>query len=297
MATVKRLSGHRARVALVAWACLAPALALYVAFVVWPWLLSVDYSFYDWDGIGAATLVGLANYARIVTDPDLLGALGHSAVLLLFFCMLPVCMGLLLVAVVGRMRGRFAALARTVLFVPQVIPLVAAGIAWKWMYASNGPINSLLDAVGLGGFARPWLSDFELALPAVGLIGTWTLVGFCVVLLLAGVARIDPALYEAARLDGAGAMAEFRAVTLPGIRREIGIAVMVTAIAAVRVFDVVFVTTAGGPGRATSVPGILIYQLAFTTNQVGLASALGVVLALVTLALVLVVRWAVRADA
>jgi raffinose/stachyose/melibiose transport system permease protein len=297
MAHVNRLTGQRARVALVAWVCLAPALALYVAFVVWPWLLSVDYSFYDWDGIGAARFVGLANYVRIATDPELVGSLGHSAILLLFFCVLPVGLGLVLVAVVGRMQGRFAALARTVLFIPQVIPLVAAGIAWKWMYASDGPVNSLLGAVGLGGLARPWLSDFELALPAVGLIGTWTLVGFCVVLLLAGVARIDPALYEAARLDGAGTVAEFRAVTLPGIRREIGIAVMVTAIAAVRVFDVVFVTTEGGPGRATSVPGILIYQLAFTTNQVGLASALGVVLAFVTLSLVLLIRWLMGVDA
>jgi raffinose/stachyose/melibiose transport system permease protein len=297
MAHVNRLTGQRARVALVAWVCLAPALALYVAFVVWPWLLSIDYSLYDWDGIGAATYVGLANYVRIVTDPELVGSLGHSAILLLFFCVLPVALGLVLVAVVGRMHGRFAALARTVLFIPQVIPLVAAGIAWKWMYASDGPVNSLLGAVGLGGLARPWLSDFELALPAVGLIGTWTLVGFCVVLLLAGVARIDPALYEAARLDGAGAVAEFRAVTLPGVRREIGIAVMVTAIAAVRVFDVVFVTTQGGPGRATSVPGILIYQLAFTTNQVGLASALGVVLAFVTLTLVLLIRRGMGVDA
>ncbi len=281
--------GHRTHTALVAWLLLVPALALYGAFVVVPWLLSVDYAFYDWDGIGAATFVGLDNFVRIVTDPDLVAALEHSAVLLLFFSVLPVGIGLALVAVVGRMTGRFAGAARTVLFVPQIIPLVAAGIAWKWLYASNGPINGVLDGIGLGAFARPWLSDFELALPAVGLIGTWTLVGFCVLLLLAGVARIDPALYEAARLDGAGLVAEFRAVTLPGVRREIGIALMVTAIAALRVFDVVFVTTQGGPGRATSVPGILIYQLAFTSNQVGLASALGVVLALVTLVVVLII--------
>lgn len=288
--TLGRFRGQRIRPGLVAWAYLGPALAVYVVFVLWPWATSLNYSLYDWNGIGASTFVGLDNYRRVLTDPNLLTSIQHSFFLILFFSALPILGALLLTAVIRTAPGRFGVVARAVLFIPQVIPLVAAGIAWKWMYASKGPVNQLLSALGLDEAARPWLSDFDLALPAVGLIGTWTLLGFCIVLLLAGVARIEPALYEAARLDGAGPIAEFRAITLPALRLEIGVAITVTTIAALRVFDVVFVTTQGGPGRATSVPGILVYQLAFTSNQVGLASALGVVLSVLVLTVVLLIQ-------
>ncbi len=96
------------------------------------------------------------------------------------------------------------------LFLPQVIPLVAAGIVWSWMLSTTGVVNQVLDAVGLGGITRSWLADFGLALPAVGVIGAWVLLGLCTVLLLTGMSRIDVSLYEAARIDGATAWQEFR---------------------------------------------------------------------------------------
>ncbi len=282
-----------------AWLYVAPALAMYVGFVVAPLARSVGYSFYDWNGIVDGTWVGLANYQRVLTDPELVNALLNAFQLIFFFTVLPVLFGLIAAATIHRVaRGPFGTVARTTLFLPQVIPLVAAGITWKWAYANTGAVNELLRGVGLGGLARPWLADFDAALPAVGIIGTWVILGFSTVLLLSGLGKIDESLYEAARIDGAGPLWEFRAITVPGLIREIGVSVTVSMIAALASFDIVYSTTFGGPGRETMVPGILIYRLAFAERNVGLASALAVVLMLLIVVLVLgVQRFFRRYDA
>ena len=123
------------------------------------------------------------------------------------------------------------------------------------MLASNGVVNQALQLIGLGGITRGWLGDFDFALPAVGLIGAWVLLGLCTMLLVTGIARIDPSLYEAAKIDGASAWDEFRWITLPGLRQEIGVCVTVTVIAALASFDIVYIATGGGPGVQTTVPG------------------------------------------
>lgn len=275
-----------------------PALAMYGLFVLRPLLTSVQYSLYEWNGFGPSTYVGLANYRRVLTDTDQLVTILHAFELILFFTVLPVALGLVAAALMhGLPSGSFSTVARTVLFIPQIIPLVAAGIVWDWVYASEGIVNQLLSAVGLGGLARPWLGDFTTALPAVGLIGSWVMLGLCTLLLLTGMGKIDPSLFEAARLDGAGRLREFWHVTLPSLRPEIGVCVTVTMIAALASFDIVYITTGGGPGRSTMVPGVEIYRLAFTQRDIGLASAMAVVLMLLVLITILPVqRLTQRAD-
>jgi raffinose/stachyose/melibiose transport system permease protein len=221
----------------------------------------------------------------------LLGTIANSFRLVVFFSLTPVSLGLVVSSVIHRVAGtRLGGLARTVLFLPQVIPLVAAGIIWGWLLALPGLVNQILEAFGLEDVTRAWLGDFDTALPAVGLIGIWVLLGFCTVLLLTGMTKIDQALYESARIDGAGWMAELRAITLPSLRYEIGVCLTVTTIAALAAFDIVYVTTGGGPGNSTAVPGIQIYILAFLERQVGLASALAVGLMLLVLAVILPIQ-------
>ena len=160
-----------------------------------------------WNGIGRSRFVGIDNYVTVLTDPDLVGIILNAFKLILFFSVIPVVLGLL-VGVghpAGRDRSAGRRTARTVLFLPQVIPLVAAGIVWSWMLSTTGLVNQVLSAIGLGGVTRAWLGDFGLALPAVGVIGAWVLLGLCTVLLLTGMSKIDPALYESARIDGATA--------------------------------------------------------------------------------------------
>lgn len=256
-----------------------PALAVYAGFVLYPLTQTVRYSFYEWNGIGSATWVGARNYAAVANDPGLYGSILHAFQLVIFFSVIPVALGLVIAALLrGLKEGRFTTASRTVLFLPQIIPLVGAAIAWRWLYAQDGLVNQALGWVGLDRLARGWLGDFDTALPAVGLIGCWVATGFCIVLMLSGIARIDPTLYEAAQLDGAGPVAEFFAVTLPNLRHEITVALTVTTIAALASFDIVYVATQGGPGYSTMVPGVQIVRLAFTENNVGLASAFAVVL-------------------
>lgn len=280
---------------LVGWLFLAPALTAYSVFVLWPLITSIRYSLYSWDGVTRAKWVGLQNYNAVFSNPTLLSVLGHSGQLIIYFCVIPVALGLVVAAVMRRVVvGRLGTVARTVLFLPQVVPLVAAGIAWSWVLSSNGALNQIFSAVGLHGITRAWLGDFTFALPAVGLIGVWVLLGFCTVLLLVGMSKIDPALYEASQLDGAGPIREFFSITIPGVRQEIGVCVTVTVISALSAFDVVFISTSGGPGTQTMVPGLEIYQLAFYNRQVGLASALAVVLMVLVLVCVLPIQWFVN---
>jgi raffinose/stachyose/melibiose transport system permease protein len=270
----------------------APAFVPYAAFVLLPICQSVQYSFYDWDGIGPSRYVGLDNWRAIFTQPELLRSVENAFVLIVFYTVLPVGLGLLAAALIRELTpGPLNTLARVALFIPQVLPLVAAGIAWTWMYSSDGLVNQTLRAVGLGSHTRAWLGDFTFALPAVGVIGVWVMLGFCTILFLAGIGRIDPSLYEAARLDGAGRVREFLAVTLPGLRQELVLGVTFTMIAALASFDVIQVSTQGGPGYETMVPGVAIYRLTFLQQHVGQASALAVFLAVLIIVVIAPVQW------
>ena len=177
-------------------------------------------------------------------------AFGHSLVLVGFYAVLPITIGLVLTALMSHARVRGSTAVRTIIFLPQVLAAVVIGVAWKWLYDPQGPINSLLGAVGLSSLEHSWLGDFTTALPAVGVIGTWVTTGLCLVLFMAGVQRIPLSRYEAARVDGAGPVREFFAVTLPGLRNELAVAMSLTVITALRAFDIIFVTTKGGPGIA-----------------------------------------------
>lgn len=279
------------REAIIGWLFALPALLMYAVFVLQPLVLTIQYSFYRWDGVGPATEVGLSNYSTVLSDPDLLGTIFNSLRLVVFFSLIPVGLGLVVASVIHRVAtGRLGTAARTVLFLPQVIPLVAAGIIWGWLLSMPGLLNQVLAAVGLEDVTRAWLGDFDTALPAVGLIGIWVLLGFCTVLLLTGMTKIDTALYESARIDGATWWTELRSITIPSLRNEIGVSLTVTMISALAAFDIVYVTTGGGPGNATAVPGIQIYILAFLERQVGLASALAVVLMILVLLVILPIQ-------
>jgi raffinose/stachyose/melibiose transport system permease protein len=270
---------------------LAPALAAFVAFVLAPLGHAAWLSLFEWDGVTLGVWVGLENYADVVTDPALRRAFAHALVLIVFYALLPVSIGLLLAGLLARVRVRGLALFRTLLFLPQVIALVVVAVMWRMIYdPGEGALNELLRTVGLSGLAQSWLGDFDLALPAVGLIGTWVMFGLAMVLLTAGVQKIPPSLFDAARVDGAGAFHEFRAVTLPALRGEIAVALTLTTIAALRNFDLVYITTGGGPGTATTVPSFEVYNRAFESGQVGSAAAVGVTLTLVIFAFVFAVN-------
>ena len=269
---------------------LAPALLVFALFMLAPLGYAVQLSFFEWDGLGLGTWVGLDNYVAVFTDPELRAPFGHALVLVVFFSFLPVTLGLLLAALMTRSRVRGAGFFRTVIFLPQVIALTVVAVVWRQIYAPTGPLNDLLRAVGLDGLARGWLGDPDWVLVAIGLVGAWVGTGLCTVLFLAGLSRIGRELFEAARLDGAGFFREFLAISLPSVRGEIAVALTLTMVAALRTFDLVYVMTGGGPGNASRVPSYEVYDRAILEGQVGT----GITVALVLTAVILGATWLIN---
>ena len=266
-----------------------PAFLVYAAFALYPLLKAVYLSLFDWDGLTVGTWAGLSNYQEVLTDERLRGAFTHALVLMVFFAVVPLVVGLVLASILHRASVRGLGFFRTVVFLPQVVAMVVIAVAWRRIYAPDGTINSVLSAVGLESWTRGWLGEYAFALPAVGLIGTWFESGLVTVLLLAGMSRIPRDLFEAARLDGAGAVREFFAVTLPSVRGEIAVALTLTVIAALKTFDLIYMTTSGGPGYTTTVPSYEVYRQAFELGQVGLACTIGVCLTVVIFAISFVI--------
>jgi len=275
----------------VAWLYILPGLAFYLLFTLAPLAHTAWLSLFDWDGLTVGRFVGLDNYREAFDDPLVHESFKHSAELIVFYALIPVLIGLLLTALLTRYPVRGFTFFRTALFLPQMIAGVVVAQAWVWIYADQGPLNELLRTVGLGSLTRPWLGDFSWALPAIGGIGTWVTYGLCMVLFIAGAQNIPTSLYDAARVDGAGPLREFFAVTLPGLRNEIVVAFVLTTINALRSFDLIYNTTGGRPGTTTIVPSLYMYQNAFVNNRVGYAAAIAVLLAISIFALAFLVIW------
>lgn len=265
----------------------------YALFVLVPLAATVGFSFTRWNGVSSPRWVGVENYLSLLGQPVLRDGLSHALLLVVFFSFLPITIGLLLASVLSTARLRGVALFQTALFLPQVIASVVVAMVWRWIYSPGGPLTVILRDAGLETLAHGWLGDFDLALPAVGLVGTWVSTGLALLLFLAGIARIPSELYDAARVDGASAVREFFSITLPLLRPEIAVALVLTMIRSLRTFDLVYNMTQGGPGTATVVPAYEIYRRAFLTGDVGMAAALAVgltafilVISLITLRLV-----------
>ncbi|MDD7465099.1 MAG: sugar ABC transporter permease [Actinomycetaceae bacterium] len=254
-----------------------PAFILYGGFLLYPVFRTAQFSLYEWSGFGSATFVGIGNYVDLIGDSRFGAAIVHALTLILFYSVLPLIVGLVLAAILRRGQVRAMSYFRVLIFLPQVIALVVVAVAWRQIYAPNGTLNSILAVFGIQSDTG-YLGEPSFALIAVGIIGFWLETGLVMLLLLAGMSRISNDLYEAARLDGAGPVQEFFAVTLPAVRGEIVTALVLTVIAALKTFDLVYMTTGGGPGDATTVPSYEVYNRAFQLKEIGSGSAVAIVL-------------------
>jgi ABC-type sugar transport system permease subunit len=263
---------------------LLPAFLFFVPFVLLPFLHTLGLSFYEWDGLTKPLPVGLGNYREAFDSALVRSAFGHALVLVFFFGVLPILIALPLAVASARTSIPGGAALRALIFLPQAIATVVIGVSWGWILALDGPLNAGLHSLGLEAAVVDWLGSFDWALPSLGIVGTWTLLGLCVALFFAGLQQIPGSLYDAAAVDGAGRWREFLAVTLPGLTGPIAVALTVTVVSALRTFDLVFVTTRGGPGTETVVPGLLIYRRAFEDGRLGSAAAIAVLLSIVVFA-------------
>jgi ABC-type sugar transport system permease subunit len=268
---------------------LLPALIAYGYVVIVPTFQSLWFSFFKWNGITEAQWVGLNNYLGFLSNPLVKQAFSHTLVLILFYSILPIALGLLSAALISKTQIRFSGFFRSVIFLPQILTSVVIAVIWRQIFSTDGILNDALRAVGLESLTQPWLGSFTFTLPVLGLAGSWTTMGLCMLLFISGTANISTELYDAAKLDGAGAIREFFSVTLPGLRPQLAVAMTLTLIAALRVFDLVWLTTRGGPGTSSITPSVLLYSKAFTQSDVGAGAAIGVLLAILALLVALVI--------
>jgi raffinose/stachyose/melibiose transport system permease protein len=286
-----RRGGKKRKVEWKAYLYILPAFVLFAVFLGVPAVQTAQYSLFRWNGIGPSTWVGLQNYAELFTDSVLRSSFLHAGVLIFFYAVIPVGLALFLTSIISRganLRGM--SVFRTLLFLPQVVASVVVATTWVAIYSPEGLSNQLLRLVGLGSLTRAWLGDFDTALPAVGIIGSWLGIGLCLVLFLSGVANIQPELFEAARIDGAGPVGEFFSITLPALRGQIAVALTLTVVAALKTFDLVYITTRGGPGTSTTLPAFEAYNRAFNTGKVGSAAAVAILLTAIILVVTVLIQ-------
>lgn len=265
------------------WLYILPGLVIYLVFIFYPILETIRTSFYQWDGFSSnRTFVGLDNYINLFNDSQFLQALLNNLIFIVFYSIIPIVIGLALASLLGRKPLPGMTFFRAGLFLPQILSMVVVGVTWRWIFNPVfGPLNTGLRTLGLDALTRSWLGDFNLALPSVGSIGTWVQYGFCMILFLAGMQHIPEDQYEAAELDGANGFRQFLHITIPNLKAELAVALVTTIIAAMRVFDLVYVTTRGGPGDSTLVTGFLVYRSAFQQNRIGFAAAVAAVMTVI----------------
>lgn len=271
---------------------LAPALILYFVFVLYPYASAIRNSFYLWRGVSSNKVwLGLDNYRTLADDDNFRNALTHNGQMLIVLPLFTISLAMLFAAlfVQGGKGVRGAGFYRVVYFFPQVMSVVIVGVLWQYIYNPNtGILNETLRLVGLDSLTRSWLGDASYALWAVAAVVIWQSVGFYMVLFVAGMQSIPGDFYEAARLDGASRLAQFKDITMPLMWENIRVAVVYIAIAALDLFTIVQVMTEGRPNRSSDVVARYMYEQAFTNSKFGYASTIGVVLLLLTLVLSLV---------
>jgi raffinose/stachyose/melibiose transport system permease protein len=265
-----------------------PALVVLTLVLLVPLGMTAGLSLTSWDGLGPIKWIGASNYTALLSDPIVVTAMANAVVMTIFTLAIPIVIGLTTAIVLSRIGRRLRTLWRTLLFLPAVIAPVVVAVGWRLVYEpTTGLLNGALNAVGLSGLTHPWLGDFGLALPSTGVVATWMEYGLVMVLFLAGIQRISPDLFDAAKVDGANIIGEVRHVTIPALRYELAVAVVVTLIDSFRNFALIFNLTRGGPGNATVVPVLEVYRRGILHGRVGSASAIGVTITVILGLLVL----------
>jgi ABC-type sugar transport system permease subunit len=265
----------------------APALVILAAFLLYPIGYSLWLSLHEWDGYTPqwGPFVGLENYRTLAGDEVFWKATVNSVVFVVVRTPLEVALGFLLAILLNR-RLAARSLLRTLFFVPVVMSLIVVTIIFQRVYEPNtGLLNTFLHGIGLGAWAHPWLGDPATALPAVIAVSVWKNVGFSLVILLAGLQSLPQDVVDAARVDGANAWQLTLRVITPLMRPILALTALLSIIGGLKVFDLIFIMTRGGPTYSTEVLATMLYREAFEQNHMGIASAIAMILVTLVLSI------------
>ncbi|QEW02743.1 carbohydrate ABC transporter permease [Microbacterium lushaniae] len=257
----------------------APVMILVLLFFLVPLGNAIYYAFVDFNGVNPnPEFVGLANFIELFQDPNLWPALKNNAIWIIIGTIAPLVIGLALALLMWNV-GRGGVLYRVAFFLPYVLPQVAVGVVWSWIYDPvRGWLNQALDAVGLSFLRTGWLGNPDTALFAVLATAIWATSGFVFVILLAALRNVDIELVDASRLDGANTIQRLWYIILPQIMPVFLMVTTITLVGGFSVFDIIFVMTGGGPAGATDVLGTLAYSEAFQLNRISYGTTIALVM-------------------
>lgn len=277
---------RKTRINVEAYSMIIPSYAIYLIFVLFPMILTIYYSFTNYDLYKTMDFIGLANYKFLLKDQFFLKSVKNTIIYSIFTVLPPMVIGLLLAVVLnGDMFGKN--ICRASIYLPYVISMVSISMVWLWIYdPSYGILNTLMKALKLP--QQSWLFNVRLALGSLIVMAVWRLLGYTMIIYLAGLQNIPRQLYEAARIDGASKLRQLFFITIPMLRPTTFFLFVVSIINSFNVFDQIKVMTDGHPMNATTTVVHQIYQRAFMNFKMGYASSMTVFLVIVTLALTLI---------
>lgn len=256
----------------------APSVLLFGFAILVPILLTFAYSFFDWNGFGDMTFVGLDNYARAFRDAVYLNSYWHILIYIVATVILEVLGGLLLAGLIT-MGRKGSAFYRIAFFAPVMLPMIVVSYMWKFVYNSDfGLLNSLLRSVGLDGWTRVWLGDPHTALYMICIVSGWVYAGFYMTIFYAGFLRISKDVFESAYLDGANERVIFFKIKIPMIRDLVDVAILLCVLGGFQGFDLFYVMTNGGPYNSTEIVTTYLVKVVFTNMSIGYGSALAVIM-------------------
>ncbi|CAA9355185.1 MAG: ABC transporter, permease protein 1 (cluster 1, maltose/g3p/polyamine/iron) [uncultured Frankineae bacterium] len=261
-----------------------PLLLLVGVFLVFPMINAVYYVFVDFNGIDPAPpWVGLANFTELAQDPDVWAAFSNNIIWIVLGTVGPLVLGLALALLLWHVQ-RGSVFYRVAFFLPYILPQVAVGVVWGWIYEpSRGWLNKVLETVGLDALATGWLGNPDTALYAVLATAVWVTLGFVFVIFLSALKGVDMDIVDAARLDGANGWQRLIHIVLPQIMPVFLMVTTITLLGGFSVFDIIFVMTGGGPAGASEVLGTLAYSSAFQLNRISYGTALALVITMLAI--------------
>jgi raffinose/stachyose/melibiose transport system permease protein len=278
------------------YAYLVPGLLAFTVVILGSFMFNVYISFTKWNGLGSPRWIGTKNYENLFVDSVFWESFLHAFMFIGAMSIIPTFLGVFVASmlfdyIAPRFGNGAAAFMRAGFYMPQVIPMTITGIIWVWLLNPvSGTINNFLSSIGIPKEATPnWLGDENYAIWALSVIMIWIQIGYTIVIFMSGLSRLDPSLTEAAQLDGATWFQRFRIVILAQLGPEIGVVLLTTMVAALKVFAPVYVMTSGGPGTSTQVPAYFSYFHFFTTHKVGYGAAVATVLSLLLTILAIVI--------
>lgn len=258
---------------------LFPAVFIYFVFQILPLFGAAYFSLSEWNGIAGSAIkfVGLKNFSRIFEDPNFLLSLKNMAKMVIISVLFHTPIALLM-AVGIQTKKRGTRLFKMIYFIPTVFPLTAVGLMWYFIFMPNGSLNTLLTDMGFTSLVTSWLVEKATAMNTIIFVNIWAGVGYYMIILMAGLTTISDDVYEAAAIDGVNGIQKFFYITVPLLKPIIIMCIVMDIIGSVKVFDLVFAMTGGGPNGLTNLPTTLMYQEAFNYDHYGTGSAIGMVI-------------------